>query len=77
MEKVIDVMVLHLDKWGLPTEKKEDVDDFRISIFCDYDSNNHHIQFKKGADRMEVGKRLHEMANRVLHMQVPEEETKQ
>jgi len=66
MEKVLDVMVLHLDKWGAETKKKEDVDDFRISIFFDYDRDNHHIQFEKGMDRKEISRKLHDLADRVL-----------
>jgi len=65
-DKVIHIKCLKFDKHGAQTEIVEEIEEFRISIFFDYESDNHHIQFKKGISRKEIRLLFHNLADRLL-----------
>ena len=51
---VLEIVALRLDKWGDQTKQKAEGNKIRLSVFFDYQNDNHHVQFPEGADRWEV-----------------------
>lgn len=65
MDKVIEITARRLDKWGSPTTGKAKGNKVRISVYIDYEEDNHHVQFPEGAHRGEVADALRDLSDRV------------
>ena len=51
---VLEIAALRFDKWGNQTKQKAEGNKIRLSVFFDYQNDNHHVQFSEGADRRTV-----------------------
>ena len=63
---VIEVETKWLDKWGDITKLNAEGNTWRISVYFDYDEDNHHIQFPQKADRKTVANLLFNLAELIL-----------
>jgi hypothetical protein len=62
MRKVLETSVLMLDKYGRATANNHQAEQYRISVYFDYEQDNHHVQFKADDDRRSIAESLRDLA---------------
>jgi len=58
MDTVKEIRLSRFDKWGDLTALEKEAVETRISVFFDYEGDNHHIQFESGCEREEIAELL-------------------